>query len=169
MKKRFETALSFLISILILLLFLAVFFSTRTPDTESSLAIYNIGSIILIVLLILLILFAFYVLMSSNTKGLSIFVAIISSIVFLTLSKEFIRIISILILDYDLIGRSDGIFAYFATYRYLFTALIVLYFLHITNFISLVKYNKNLDVEKEVEEKDVQNDIKITRKHDGRK
>ncbi|MDO4593746.1 MAG: hypothetical protein Q4B52_00070 [Tissierellia bacterium] len=145
MNRILEKTMSFLIAFLVILVFVSMFFAMKgANDGLVDNYLLDLSSKLFLIIIILSLVFSIYVLFSAKSKTSSILVAIISSILFFTLSKEVVRLILIYLYDYDIIGKSKGIFAYFSTYNYFFLSLIIFYFLHVFNLISLFRNKKKL-------------------------
>lgn len=136
MKKRFERFLSSLLLLTILLLLIEPILANFKIDQDLLSYIWDFS---LLSSWILMLVYGLYILMEKDTRSFSIFVALITTVGFIILtyyaiivSGKYIAIIP----DYIAVGeRLVGI-----GQEVFYTALIIVYVLHILNLILLRKY-----------------------------
>lgn len=156
MAKKFERFLSTLLIILIMLVFLSTILP-RFVDIQTD-AIVHIWNISFIASWILLLVYGIYILFQKNSRGFSIFTAIVSALAFVSLSIHAIAATSaylsflpkqIIVSSKLLIFNGQVVF---------YTSLLVVYILHVINLLIMGKYNKSED-NLTIEEKDTQDII----------
>lgn len=163
MKKRLEKSLSILLVLIIMVVFVISTLSRRVDVTNQTLK--EVWNILFISSRFLMLIYGIYILFQNDSRGFSIFTAIVTGIAFAALSFHAIIMLSnylsfipsrIYVSNKLLVFKGQAVF---------YTCLIFVYLLHLINLLQLGKGNSDIDNKDslEIEENDTENIILVNK------
>ena len=151
MENKFERKVSKILVFLIMILFLLTISQRFIASWSISLAWY----ILFLGSWAMMLFYSFDVLFNKNARGFSIFLAIITSLAFLSLSIHGLSALAIFIkaMPRKIVINND----FFLSYNQMifYSSLVVCYFLHLANAISLRDKEENPQIEREKTEEEL--------------